>query len=1063
MESIKNKIVSAPAGSGKTERLARRYIELLNLGVKPDRILTITFTEKAAAEMKERIFKILAQENPPMLAELKRNILKLRISTIHSFCLSLLERFALILGLEPEIKVLEDPTVLWYDVVDDTLRNIAETEPDSKDYKMIMDLIAQGGFRGWSVLRRLLDVLFERRAAAERAKVLIPERNGLKNLIDFLFDHPVGRGRISNYAELFPSTLTPKQIMVVKEKLDTWSSVFLTQSNTPRRQGFNQEERTWAEKMAEYRKLIISYTSTIRAIKIFRLFKHRFLKAYKAREREESLADFTDLELLTYELITSHPEWSNILYSFDEHTDHILVDEFQDTSFLQWSIIDKLSEEWRSGYGAKRARAIEPSIFLVGDDKQSIYYFRGANAQVFASARAKLESWYEKGKFEYEVVQDNYRSLSAIIEFTNFVFSRLMNPKPSEPTYKTRYAQFECRRKNDDPGSVELMLLRVQKAKMLERRQKEAEMIAKRIATIVGKLNVYDNEENPYPCRYQDITILIRKRTYLDCLEQGLARYNIPFVVVKGIGFHNTPEVTFLRAFVTFLGDPSSDFNLYVVLRNPVFNFKEKDILRISRAPGLTLWQRLKNYSELPEANPSLVKAVSELQDWLLAVNHRPISHILEEMLRIKSGWKIFSEPQRSVNVKKFIRLIEDLETQGQHPLRIAEILQKSIEKENEPKANVRIEGKDAVRIMTIHAAKGLQFPIVFIVGLDEGIDIRAGQDQSILIEEISEEQVVLAYQPDANLRKETKLFIERAEKEIEEAKRLFYVAVTRARDHLFLSGVWQENDKNLTRLKWLKECLDILPEVERGLPQAVQSAIPNFSIKDEAVINQEYERGEHRLPCAERRVFEAKAEPLPMPGTLEWRFVTEELEPFGVRLGGLLEANWTIFGEAMHRLLEEIAKSHLELSKPTDGDWLKANEAKIIERARFLLLAYGIFSKDLPIWLSRIQEQFQLLVKKGLLPIILPQPNSYAELPFILKKDKIIYSGRIDRIICTEGKIKIYDYKTFPLSEEEIKPFIEKYALQMAIYRQAVAELFSNQNIATYLIFTARGELVSI
>lgn len=1054
MESIKNKIVLSPAGSGKTERLARRYIKLLELGVKPERILTITFTEKAAAEMKERIFKILTQENPKQLMELKQDILKLRISTIHSFCLSLLERFASFIGLEPEINVLEDPTVLWLDVVDDTLRNIAETEPNSKDYEMIMNLIAQKGFRGWSVLRRLLQVLFDHRAATKRAKVLIPELNELKNLIAELYDHPVGRGLISNYTELFPKNLTARQLTVVKEKLDFCSEVFLTQSNTPRKQGFNQAERVWAEKMAEYRNLIISYTSTISALQIFHLFKRRFLKAYEARERDEAKADFTDLELLTYQLITSHPEWSNILYSFDEHTDHILVDEFQDTSFLQWSIIDKLSEEWRSGYGAKRARAIEPSIFLVGDDKQSIYYFRGANAQVFADARAKLESWYEKGKIEYEVVNDNYRSLSAIIEFTNFVFAQLMNPDSTEPAWRTRYAPFECRRKNENPGSVELMLVRITEAKMLERRQREAEIIAKRIATIVDKLNVYDENENPIPCRYQDITILLRKRTYLDCLENALHQHNIPFVVVKGIGFHNTPEVSFLRAFVTFLADPASDFNLYVLLRNPAFGFQEKEILAISRATGLTLWERLKNYSE---SFGKRKEEVAQLQDWLNEVNHRPISHILEEMLKIKSGWRIFAEPQRLVNVKKFIRLVEEFEIQGQHPLRLAEVLQKSIEKENEPKANVRIEGKNAVRIMTIHAAKGLQFPVVFVPGLDENIEAKGSNDQSILIEEIAEDKVVLAYASDAKLRKETKLFVERAEKEIEEAKRLFYVAVTRARDHLFLSGIWKDNDKTHSRLQWLKRCLGIVEENGKFL---FQSPIPNFSIADEKMINQEYEKSEHKLTLVPSFITPIiRSESLPYEPPWEWQFVTRELEE--VRRKS--EESWTIFGEVMHRLLEEIAKSHLELNPAIDGDWLTVNKARIIERARFLFKSSGIPQADMATWLMRLEEQFQLLIRKGLLPIILPQPNSYAELPFIFKKNKLIYSGRIDRIIVKKEKLEIYDYKTFPLREDEIKPFINKYALQLAIYREAVATIFLTPNIATYLLFTAQGELVAI
>lgn len=1046
MKMIKNKIVSSPAGSGKTERLARRYIELLDIGVRPERILTITFTEKAAAEMKERIFKILAKENPERFKKLKQDVLKLRISTIHSFCLSLLERFASFIGLEPEIKVLEDPTILWFDVVDDTLRNIAETEPETRDYKMIMDLIAQERFRGWSVLRRLLQVLFDRRAAAKRARVAIPERNELKTLIAELYDNPVGRGRITNYSELFPANLTINQINRVREKIDLSSEVFLTQANTPRKQGFNQTERDWAVKMADYRKLIISYASTIRALRIFYLFRRRFLEKYLARERENSQADFIDLELLAYALITKNPEWSNVLYSFDEHTDHILVDEFQDTNFLQWSIIDKLSEEWRSGYGAKKSRAIQPTIFLVGDDKQSIYYFRGANAQVFADAKTKLQTWYEIEKFEYEEVKDNFRSLQAIIDFTNFIFEKLMNPDSSEPAWQTRYAPFERKRKNNNPGSVELILNKLPEAKMLARRQKEAELMAKRIATIVGKINVYDDKENPIPCRYQDITILLRKRTYLDVLENILHDYHIPFVVVKGIGFHVTPEITFLRAFVSFLVDPSSDFNLYILLRNPIFGFSEKELLMITRATGLTLWERVKNYRESFGKRKEEVK---QLEDWLAMVNFRPISHIIETMLKDKSGWKIFAEPQRMVNIKKFIRMVEDFETQGQHPMRILEYLQKSIEKENEPKANVSIEGKDAVRIMTIHAAKGLQFPIAFVPGLDENLEVKAGQDQSILIEEISENEVVLAYQPEANLRKETPLFIDKDKKEIEEAKRLFYVAVTRARDHLFLSGIWKDKDKSESRLSWLKDYLGINEENNKF---KMEASISNFSITDDEIVNKEYETSERKIvPPPSSIIPLSKSDPLPYEPLLEWRFVTRELEE--VRRKS--EENWTIFGEVMHQLFEEISNGDLSLSTE--------HLALILARAEHLLFAAGMTKDDLSIWLDRIMDQFKLLETKGLLSIIIPQLNSYAELPFMLKKGKTIYSGRIDRIIKTPKEIKVYDYKTFPVSDDELNSFIAKYSQQLVIYKEAVDSIFEAKKVATYLLFTARGELTEI
>ena len=132
---------------------------------------------------------------------------------------------------------------------------------------------------------------------------------------------------------------------------------------------------------------------------------------------------------MTYEALVSHPEWQNILYSFDEHTDHILVDEFQDTNSIQWQIIDKLTEEWRSGIGSKRSKGKTPTIFLVGDDKQSIYLFRGANAGVFEEAKSRLSEWLGN-EYHFEKAKENFRSLPAIINFTNALFEKLMPPWP---------------------------------------------------------------------------------------------------------------------------------------------------------------------------------------------------------------------------------------------------------------------------------------------------------------------------------------------------------------------------------------------------------------------------------------------------------------------------------------------------------------------------------------------------------------------------------------------------------------------------------------------------------
>ncbi|MEO0076001.1 MAG: UvrD-helicase domain-containing protein, partial [candidate division WOR-3 bacterium] len=806
-EKLKSKIISAPAGSGKTERLARRYIELLQY-VEPERILTITFTDKAAAEMKERIFKILKESDPEKYHLLKEKSLQLRIQTIDSFCFSLLRRFFHLIDYQPDLEVLTDTTYLKELSMSNTLLTIAEHGTRDNEYTTLIDLITTNKFKGWNTLQKLFNALYSARLSPARAK--LPEIIGFENLPQLIIDlqqNPFTKQKIPDFQFKIPKNLQEAEIL--KQRIESIEDFFLTKSNkTPRKQGCNEFEQQWNIKMAEYRRIIFNLTSNFRFQSTFELFTNRFLTDFQQMKKSLNQVDFADLEILAYEILTNHPEWANILFLFDEHTDHILVDEFQDTSFLQWAIISKLAEEWLSGLGAKRDRNISPTLFLVGDDKQSIYLFRNAHPEIFERAKQKLSESLASDEYDYEEVTSNYRSLQAIIEFTNHVFDQLMSPAADKPAWATRYKKFKCERNNKNPGCVELILAQGQ-GNQEELRTKDAELVAKKILSIIGKPLVYDRDENPRAVRYEDITILLRARTHLAYYENALRKNKIPFIVVKGIGFYDTLEITLLRAILNFLVSPSDDFSLYLILKSPLFNLTEKEIFMISQT-NLTdelssLWQRLIKYST---KHSQYQKTVEILNDYLKQVYVKPLSEIIENILDNHEGWKYFYEPQRTVNIKKFLRIVEQLESDGMHPILIADYFAKNVSAD-EPKANVNTEGRNEVKIMTVHAAKGLQFPIVFVVGLDKSIENKGNQE--LIINEIDENTVYVLYEADSTLRKQYPIFQEKKEKEYEEEKRIFYVAVTRARDALYLTGIDKlEKKETESPLKWLKDYLPI-------------------------------------------------------------------------------------------------------------------------------------------------------------------------------------------------------------------------------------------------------------
>ncbi len=1031
-EELITTLVLSPAGSGKTERLARRYIALLKAGVEPERILTITFTDKAAAEMKERIFRILKKEDPELEKKLKDKILKLRISTIDSFCFSLLKTFYFFLRLPPDLEVSTETEILWNLSSYDTLMRIAG-EQNSPDYHLLLELISDKGFRGWTVLYDLFTKLFRERLSCLRVKEWGVDEELIKSLMP---SNPSVYASIlgEDYLNCFPKNNTAEEIERAFLTLEKSKGKFLTTKGEKRKikgQG-DLDDLLAGLKEYYYHLAKVYYTEYFK--KVFSLFTRRFLADYSSKKYEKGVVDFHDLEFHTYRLLTEFEGWENILYLFDAHTDHILVDEFQDTSFLQWAIIDKLSEEWRSGWGAKRAKNIEPTLFLVGDDKQSIYLFRNAQSEIFLRAKDKLEGFL-KDRFRFETVRDNYRSLSSIIDFTNYFFSQLFTGDQNQPPFITRYSEFAGKRKNPAPGKVEI-IVSPGTDRIEERRKLEAKIICQRIKSLLGEEIVFDQEERPLKARYEHFALLLRRRTHLAIYEKAFLAADIPYLVVKGIGFYEEPEIQILLALINFFAEPTDDFSLYCLLKS-LFGLAEGEIFLIASQPGESLWNKVLRYRK---------DVAEKISLYLNKVNKVPTSLIIEEVLTQEGGWRIFAAHQRYYNIKKFIRIIENLEWAGKGLLEIKDYFERAKENKDEPKADVFTEGIDAVRIMTIHAAKGLEFPIVFCAGLDEEL-IPIKKTNDFILEEKDEATVSLIYLPDKNLQRTEKSFQEMAIKMIEEEKRVFYVACTRARDYLILSGIFPNKLKS-SRLRWLSEILKIELKDDKVFSPINLPGVEFLSGKDCADLWEEKIKKETAKIEKEEKIS-------PVPKYLLGDLKEEEkiLQPVTKETNEDLRRHGEgaiIFGEVMHKILERIAR----------GELPGQLEAILKEAARLFRLM-GIPRDEIKTYQKEVLQHWENMTKKELAEIILPQSNSFAELPFIYSSDNIIYQGRIDRVIIKGDEVLVYDYKTYPINEEEIPFLLDFYhQSQMAIYLKAVSEIFPGKKVKGYLIFTAHGAI---
>jgi len=1003
LDVTKSVMISSPAGSGKTEKLARRYITLLNNGFDVERILAITFTDKAAAEMKERILSILKEEDPELFGKVREKMPRMRISTIHSFCLKLLKRFCIELGIDPSLEVMDsfNADILWSEAIYESL-----LEDGSSGTKLFHEVIRDKGIKGWNKLYGVLHELHAKRPGIE-----------------------LGMRGMSPWFGIQDSPFPGDQGMV-GQIMKEWGGGGI---------------RGWDSETGHFGKILYLYATC--------------LDRYRRKKLEQHTIDYNDLELIAYEALSRSPEWQNVLFSFDEHTDHILVDEFQDTSSVQWRIIDKLTEEWRSGLGSKRDSGVKPTIFLVGDDKQSIYSFRGANVSIFKNVRKRLSQWLGD-EYHFMEIKENYRSLPAIVNFANRLFEKLMPPGLFED-WRIEYTPFEATRQGK--GRVELLLLDTEGG-VGNARKCEASGIAQKIRALHGVYRVHEGE-NIRACNYGDMAVLLRGRTHLSVFEDALRKQGIPFVVVKGIGFYHTPEVAIIKSLLFLLIDPGDNYSLFNVLRSPIFGLEYNLLVKImdeavaGGSAGGTLYTALSEFiQEGPKGGPSqgtlwekeqdpadkkrLQSALTAIYGWLERRKEIPYSLMLEEILNNSAAWQYFHERQRYLNVKKFIGLIGTLESNGLGGLEIRENLIKASSRADEPKANVNTEGMDAVKLMTIHASKGLQFPMVFLPCMDE--ENKARGSSPVVMEEEGD-RTIIAYEEDPEIRKTLPFFQKHREKVQEEEKRLFYVGATRAMDYLCMSGVTRKGGFS-GKLVYLSEAFGISPEARSGEGEFIKVekiVAPEGSHPD----SQPSPPPDTSLPplLKDEMVFVEPIDKEYRPSFI-WRDVTEEIDTVRRKHGD----DWVILGRAFHRVFEGLSRSTIAM---------EPIEQKIPDILKNETMSDGMLNTMQGIIMSDIRRLWE---EGHLQEIMLHQEDSYSELPFILQREGNIYRGRIDRVIVKGDEVHLYDYKTYPVSESEIPELIERYSFQMKLYREALQELFSLK-VKAFLFFTHESKIVEV
>jgi ATP-dependent helicase/nuclease subunit A len=1065
--------LSASAGSGKTRALKDRYLALLdvldNRGLNIDQAVAITFTDKAAAEIKERVMHDLPEA---MLKKIIRGRQDLRISTIHSFCMNLLKRYPLEAGLPPDFGVLDarDQAYKIQKAIEDALE---ESDLDSAIMAPLRDFTADD-------LIATIGFLLSIRSRLERMEIDAGGPGGLvrsvrtgmgveqaETELTMLITSVEWRSRLQqmelilrSQGHLYDDNMGKEHLLLAEAKDPGTAlkfsgplfSIYFTAAGERRKnpyiskKAFSGEKRLDYEKtffdiqamLERFRTLYSRVRAGLEAVSLLHLFQHAE-KKYQVSKLREGLLDFDDLEIYAYGLLQGI-ESPDILYWLDRKILHFLVDEFQDTSDIQWAILNKLTEEIFAGQGADKR--MPPTLFVVGDEKQSIYRFREANYRLIENVRQKMEKNLLPVSREILTLDRNFRSTPEVIETVNRVFTTLWGEayKPSEADRKVH------------KGSVRLAELLPFSAGENPSGPTEAGVLAQEIKKVVlEKTSVYEKNGNEWkerPAGYDDCAILIQSRTKLKEYEAALRSENIPYRVVGGIGFYDEDEIQALINTLFFLWNHDDKLALAAALKSPLFSLSNKDIFDLMQ-DGKNMIDALKN---LRPHDWDL------LHNWANVAGLVPLSILIHKIVNETGAYVRFGRksPQAIFNIDKLLDTAREFDRRGYATLQDFVEWVKNIRQteQSEATADMNLPGfRGSVSIMTVHKAKGLEYPIVFLPGMNQ--QPRSLSSGPLAIIEDTDGRVQMAVR-DAVSPVYDELWEREYNELLREHQRLFYVAMTRARDHLAMIGTLNDGKAPIKQNTWLDFLHRTIPMYQTNsddsVPHIFKYAYPAWKaqiIPIAAQTGQPSPQQEIKGRCEiDVKAVLENISPVQRSESPEWKkatdFIGQEKEDSIEKLFIQSETR-TISpltrGSVLHRCLEQFTKTG-----EFDLDRIIGEYPDILA---FDNETRQSFTTDVNSLLRAV------LGKNELRWIFERHADAYSELPFLYKKGHALVSGIIDRVVIKEGKGFVIDYKAILIEHEAtLASWKDHYRPQIQIYCEAVKEMFGLRSVEGSLLF---------
>ncbi|MFT4255058.1 MAG: double-strand break repair helicase AddA [Caulobacter sp.] len=1124
--------VTANAGSGKTKTLIDRVARLLLGGAEPAAILCVTYTKAAAAEMQHRLFdrlgkwcvtgddalraEIAGLENIPpetlssadlsrarsLFAKALETPGGLKIQTIHAFCEKLLRRFPIEAGVSPGFQVMDDGASAA--VAQAALHKLADHVTHSDD-------VFSQAYARFSVALdfasfEAMFATFEHQRAGIAA--YLDRRGGLEGVIADLwsvcgFPEPTTADEVADeaMADLDPvlwrsiadvlagggkqdsERAVAMNAVAASPSLDAALAVLFTEkgvgsaaswpektSGLKSREDLRQRllaEQARLEEAREFLRAAKVAEDSVAALRLAALYLAEFIE----EKQHQGALDFSDLIEKTRDLLTRRVDAAWVLYKLDGGVSHILLDEAQDTAPEQWEILSALTEDFFAGAGApgRDGRASDGrTLFIVGDEKQSIYSFQGAQPERLLIETqdyiARIEAVGRVGKAV--PLSMSYRSTQQVLSFVDALFEAPDARTGLAPTGEDIPAHEAFRR--DHPGCVDLWPLEREPVAAereawdapldVETEQGANRRLAERIASEIKALvergdAVFDKDARVWrPAHYGDVLVLVRRRKALfEEVLRALKRRGVPVAGADRLSLSAHIVFDDLLALGRFCLFPDDDLTLAALLKSPFCALTDDDLYALAKGRGkAALWSVL---AARADERPRWREAYA-LLDWALTARRRRQPYEFYALFLGKLDINGVSNRARALTrlgeeaadaLDEFLAQITNAEARGVRDLEtlVAEFAALDIVVKRE------MEGvRRQVRVMTAHGAKGLEAPIVFL----PETTMKGGARGSPLLATADKGYVWCAsgkYDCEASAAARRL----REDKAQQEAYRLLYVGLTRARDRLVLCGRIDARTKDENVGGWYAAARAAFAhpliaghtrtiDEETGVLRYGPDPLPAPPAAEIA------EAKPHALPAWARKAAD------PVSAGARWAApsaLEAEEEVFGsapsplARIEGLGRYRR---GEVIHRLLQ-LLPDIAPAERRTAAARLLAAERDLTDaqRTEMTAAAFGVLEDD------RFAAVFG--------------PGSRAEAALAGAAARLppgmAVSGRVDRLVVSPDRVLVVDYKTNRPSPDRIEDADPAYLAQMAVYAAVLAEIFPGREIEAAIVWTDGPKLMTV